>query len=126
MKIEVIKESKEKMKRSLSVFKRYALLKGVKELDYLNDEEGTGFSKANMFYFQTNDIEALITSFKKDKKKDIERNSKNLPGNKFRAWDDYGTVKIASLEADDYFTNYLKNQKPTGISTFEPSEKFSF
>ena len=114
------------MKRSLSVFKRYALLKGVKELDHLNDEEGTGFSKANMFYFQSDDIESLIIRFKKDKKKEITRNSSKLPGNKFRAWDSYGTVKIASLEADDYFTNYLKNQKPTGISTFKPSEKFSF
>lgn len=126
MKIEVIKESKEKMKRSLSIFKKYALSKGVKELGHLNSEDGTTLSKANMFYFKTDDIESLITSFKKDKKKDIKRNSKELPGNKFRAWDSYGTVSIASIQVDNNLTKYLKNYKPTGISTFEPSGKSSF
>lgn len=126
MKIIVLKESKEKMKRSLSVFKKYALSKGAKELGHLNSEDGTTLSKANMFYFQTNDIEALITSFKKDKKKDIERNSKNLPGNKFRAWDDYGTVTIASLQVDNSLTKALKKMKQSNVPTFEPSGEFSF
>ena len=127
MRVKVLKESKEIMKRSLKTFKTYALSKGVKEISSLNSEDGTTLSKANMFYFKTDDIESLITSFKKDKKKDIVRNSKELPGNKFRAWwDSYGTVSIASIQADNNLTKYLKKQKSSGISTFEPSGKFSF
>lgn len=126
MRIRVLRESKESMKKSLKVFKTYALSKGVKELPDLNSEDGTTLSKANMFYFKTDDIESLIAGFKKDKKKDIVRNSSKLPGDKFRAWDSYGTVTIASLQVDNNFTKALKKMKPSGVSTFEPSGEFSF
>lgn len=46
MRIKVLKESKEIMKRSLKTFKTYALSKGVKELSSLNSEDGTTLSKS--------------------------------------------------------------------------------
>jgi len=113
------------MRRDLKVFKNYAIKRGVRELRYLNGEDGETTDRFNVFFFQYDDIEGLLKGFIDEKKKDIFRCTRELPGTRFRAWSTSIGVKIASLEADEKFTNYLNRQKTSGVSTYMPSGRNS-